>query len=446
MKKVNSFLLFTLSIFLFTSVSSANSGNKNEPGNSTKNKLKLVFESEISLNNKIILKLYDDEVYEFLHFTIKNKKPKVIREKGFYSISKNKLKLKTVNSKKMVIHPKYYYFSEKGLYESKEQMKKGSNNFEFKVSNDKKYFEYFYIDSVFGKVSNNKSVCNKLDDPKLRENQKELIEPIYLREETDCFREYEKAAFTTKTKLTKEQLNKIKVVMVVGNDAAQCTNEQLKVNTFLLANGIKVTFFYSAFCEWEAIKKASEGAHIFIYAGHGITLPSQLDNNTLSEGKEGTLFLKEGIIDGQKLVEGLRLHKNALVLFNHACSSAGSSADDNGDIGITEATRRVVDYAKPFVKLNVGSYYANNRCDYLIPMLTKFFYGVKIQDIYNHDASEFDKIENRKLHPYNNNYEVAVSGQFSYQKYSDGSVIKAFKTYDAAYVGVPNFTVNDFFK
>ena len=75
-----------------------------------------------------------------------------------------------------MIHPKYYYFSEKGLYESKEQMKKGSNNFEFKVSNDKKYFEYFYIDSVFGKVSNNKSVCNKLDDPELRERKKEIPE------------------------------------------------------------------------------------------------------------------------------------------------------------------------------------------------------------------------------------------------------------------------------
>ena len=234
--------------------------------------------------------------------------------------------------------------------------------------------------------------------------------------------------------------------MVVGKNAEVFTIEQNKVCAYLLKIGINVNFFSSNNCRWEDVKKASEGAHIFIYAGHGITLPSQLDNNTLSEGKEGTLYLKEGIIDGKKLVEGLRLHKNALVLFNHACSIAGSSANDNEDIGITEATRRVVDYAKPFVKLNVGSYYANNRCDYLIPMLTKFFYGVKIQDIYNHDASEIEKIENRKLHPYNNNYEVAVSGQFSYEKYSDGSVIKKSKTYDVAYVGIPNFTVNDFFK
>jgi len=273
-----------------------------------------------------------------------------------------------------------------------------------------------------------------------------LKEPIYLREDINCLIEYEKAVFTQKTKLTKEQLKKLKAVIVVGNDGAQFTDEQLKVNTFLKYNGVSVTFFYSPFCEWEAIKKASEGAHIFIYSGHGITLHSKLNNNDLSEGKEGTLYLKGGIIDGQKLVEGLKLHKNALVLFNHACSSAGSSADDIGDIGITEATKRVIDYAKPFVKLKAGCYYANNYHNCIIPILTKFFNGVKIQDIYNHDASQSDKIENRITYPYNKNYEVAVSSQFRYETYSDGSVISAFKSYDIAYVGIPNFTVCDFFK
>jgi hypothetical protein len=48
------------------------------------------------------------------------------------------------------------------------------------------------------------------------------------------------------------------------------------------------------------------------------------------------------------------LHKNALVLFSHACESAGSSALDTKDIGVNEATKRVEDYAKPFVKLGAA--------------------------------------------------------------------------------------------
>jgi hypothetical protein len=73
--------------------------------------------------------------------------------------------------------------------------------------------------------------------------------------------------------------------------------------------------FIILLAKWKDIVKESEGAHIFIYAGHGSASVLCLTDVTSLGGS--TIILAE-----------LKLHKNALVVFNHACESAGSSATD----------------------------------------------------------------------------------------------------------------------
>ena len=327
-------------------------------------------------------------------------------------------------------------------------MRKGIFNTELYQSSDKKYQEVFYVDSVFGIVSNNKNVYNKLAIPKLnKKNESIKIEEKRLVEDVVLIEEYRKKAFKENAKLSINKFKMIKAVIIVGNDATQFIYEQRQVASYLKNLGIAVVELYTPNCKWEDVKKASNGAHILIYAGHGITIGKEKE-------KQGTLYLNEGIIEGEQLVNGLKLNKNALVLFNHACSSAGSSGFDDYDIGIEEATRRVEDYAKPFIKLNAGCYYANNYCNYLIPMLTKFFSGVTIKDIYNNDASTWTKIENRKIYSFNKKYEVAVASQIcgyvsqttTINGFSITELVNRGKSYDIAYVGIPEFTVNDFFK
>ena len=448
-KTVNQFLKILLSLILITTSSFSNAINETAVTKSTKVNLKYVFEKEISLTEKYILKLYDNNSYEFLYFIIKNKKPKVICEKGIYKLIRNKLKLKSINQKDLIKHPKrYYYFSEKGLYKTKAKMRKGIFNTELYQSSDKKYQEVFYVDSVFGVVSNNKNVYNKLAIPKLnKKNESIEIKEKILVEDEVLIEEYKKKSVKENAKLSINKFKMIKAVIIVGNDATQFIYEQRQVASYLKNLGIAVVELYTPNCKWEDVKKASNGAHILIYAGHGGTIGKEKE-------KQGVLYLNEGIIEGEQLVDGLKLNKNALVLFNHACSSAGSKASDDYDIGIEEATRRVEDYAKPFIKLNAGCYYANNYINCLIPILTKFFSGVTIKDIYNNDASTWTKIENRKIYSFNKKYEVAVASQIcgyvsqttTINGFSITEQVNRGKSYDIAYVGIPEFTVNDFFK
>lgn len=445
----NQFLKILLSLIIITNSSFSNAINETDVTKSTKVNLKYVFEKEISFTEKYILKLYDNNTYEFLYFIIRNKKPKVICEKGIYRLIRNKLKLKSINQKELIKHPKhYYYFSEKGLYKTKAKMRKGIFNTELYQSSDKKYQEVFYVDSVFGVVSNNKNIINKLAIPKLnKKNESIEIKEKRFVEDGVLIEEYKKKSFKENSKLSINKFKMIKAVIIVGNDAKQYIEEQRQVASYLKNLGIAVVELYTPNCKWEDVKKASNGAHILIYAGHGGTIGKEKE-------KQGVLYLNEGIIEGEQLVNGLKLNKNALVLFNHACSSAGSKASDDYDIGIEEATRRVEDYAKPFIKLNAGGYYANNYINCLIPMLTKFFSGVTIKDIYNNDASTWTKIENRKIYSFNKKYEVAVASQISgyvTQTTTSNGVRKTKqvnlgKSYDIAYVGIPEFTVNDFFK
>lgn len=415
-------------------------------------KLSQVFTSEASPSDKQVLKLYDDKSYEFLHFVIANKKPKVIREQGAYVLESNKLKLKSRNKKGVIDHPKHYFFlSEKGLFKSRAQAKKVNAVPALATNKEAKYYEAFYIDSVFGKVSNDPRVFNKLADPKLKEKPKAIAHPITeTKRDTTGNYEYWKTALKKDIKLAVDTLRMIKVVVVVGpveESTASFINEKKELVLFLRSIGVQVSEFYHPNANWEDIVKAAKGANIFIYSGHGSTMGEN--------GGAGGLCVTDGMYSAASITNEIKLAKNALVLFNHVCRGAGSSADDTKDIGKEEAMKRVGDYAKPFIMNNAAAYYANNYNGCLESILTEFFNGKKIKDIYNKDANKWTKIEDRGPYKFNKQNEIAIASDdqpsdFYRTSYVNGKKkvekVKGFKDYDVAYVGIPTFTVYDMFK
>ncbi len=80
-------------------------------------KLNSVFTNEVNARNKEIVKLYDDLSYEFLFFEFYNKKARVKREKGTYSLKKQKLTLKNSSKTQPKEHSERFIIKEnEGLF------------------------------------------------------------------------------------------------------------------------------------------------------------------------------------------------------------------------------------------------------------------------------------------------------------------------------------------
>lgn len=442
-------VLFTFGFYAFPISTSALTAG---PKNPVPIQLKQVFTTKVISGNKDILKLYDDNTYEFLFFQIKNKKPVVKRERGTYHWKKNKLSLAMKGKTMIKEHStRFIYKEEKGLYKDRFFDVKKAQEPEYAITADKKYWEPLYFDSVYGYITNDKKALKKIIQLKKEEPVKpaEAEQPSEPAKVSELINE-DGEVTTTETNnsenfiLPAGSLKKLKAVIVVGADEfdgnKEYIKEQKEVAKFLKNMGVNVTEYYYPNSKWEDIKRGASGANIFIYSGHGITYGE-------SE-KQGTIYINEGIIEGKILTEGLKLSKNALIIFNHACYSAGSSADDGKDIGIETATTRVEDYAKPFVNLKAGCYYANNYSGSVQPFLTDFFSGEPVNKIYRKYANEWDKLERIKKYKFNSKYETGISvwipvnpGYYSMYSYDlKGKLIekkvKEHKSYDVAYVGL----------
>lgn len=152
-----------------------------------------------------------------------------------------------------------------------------------------------------------------------------------------------------------------KVVVVVGAvegltasyraDADKIAAEALKYTP----NVIKI---YSPNATWAKVKAAAQGASIFVYLGHGYGFPSPY-RAILSPSVQNGLGLNEigGIDDNDKKYYGetfianeIRLAKDAIVLLNHLCYSAGSSESGHAEPTMSVARQRVDNYASGFIK------------------------------------------------------------------------------------------------
>ena len=234
--------------------------------------------------------------------------------------------------------------------------------------------------------------------------------------------------------VSKDSLSKIKAVIIsasVDGPNGKSTQEFMEAMKYtahyLKVNGVKVHEFYSPDDSWARIVEQAAGAHILIYAGHGV-----FDGSRPPKWVGGFSLTKE-FVTSQNILEQLKLAPHALVMFNHACFTAGSAGGDVGDIGLKEAHRRVAIYSHPFVDLGVACYYADNFDGSTVDFLDEFLSKRKVKDIYKQNASKWSEILENKPYDFNKLYSIGVS------KYNETS-------YCVAYVGKPDFSVIDWFR
>ncbi len=406
--------------------------------------LSKVFINETDSLNKFVLKLYDDQSYEFLKF-IKNKKIlNAKREQGEYNLKGKKLNLEPKSDKLPFEHPYNYYFVEdNGLFENK----KCEGDAILTLSNDEKFSQAFYTDPVFGKISNDRKLGNKLNDPKLNSKNNSFSPPEIIAATPPVKEENIVSNFA---KLSADSLKRIKVIIVVGpveESTKKFVEEKKELATFLRSYGVQVIEIYHPKANWTDVQEASKDAHIFIYSGHGSTK----GENSCSGG----LCLTDGITSASDMSKGLQLNKNALILFNHVCRGAGSSAGDDGDIGKIEAAKRVTDYSYPFIQKGAGCYYANNTNGSLQPFLERFFNKMPVSTIWK-EVSKSKTIVIDEKYKHDKRYHISLgsddeSGSIVTRTTTTNGVkkvekIKGFISYDEAIVGMPEFSVLKLFE
>jgi hypothetical protein len=159
-------------------------------------------------------------------------------------------------------------------------------------------------------------------------------------------------------------------------------------------------------------------------------------------------------IDFAEILEDLKLKDDAVVVFQSVCNGAGSSAGDDGDIGIIEAKNRVYHYAYPFFEIGASVYYANNYIGGCRSFLKDFLEGSSVKLSYENSINFATTIE----------FEESFNG-FTGKKYSIASskpsgtstrityvngvkkveTIPSSKSYDIAYAGFAELQISDLF-
>jgi hypothetical protein len=261
-----------------------------------------------------------------------------------------------------------------------------------------------------------------VENTKGHETENDLAEETVEEEEIDFDR------------ISKDSLSKIKAVIIsaevdgVNGPNTLVYKERMKtLSEFLKWRGVQVHEFFCPDDDWTKIVEQAAGAHILVYAGHGV-----YDGST-PPAWVGGFSLTETFVTSKQIQEQLKLAPNAVVVFTHACFTAGSSAGDKGDIGLAEAHRRVAIYAHPFIDKGVGCYYASNFEDSGAAFLDGLFRRQTAKQIYRRDASSWSKILEEKPYDFNKLYSIGIS------RYGDDQ-------YSVAYVGKPGFTAKEWFK
>jgi len=143
-------------------------------------------------------------------------------------------------------------------------------------------------------------------------------------------------------------------VCIVGSNLMSVNQdivESEKMAIHLEQNGYLVYRFFAPNDKWEDIKSVAREASLFIYRGHGTLMGI--------DGGFGGLVLDE-FVSAARIANELKFKYPALVVFTSVCGGAGSSAEDESDIGVHEAYKRVKGSALPFLLAGAKGYYANN--------------------------------------------------------------------------------------
>ena len=240
------------------------------------------------------------------------------------------------------------------------------------------------------------------------------------------------------------QSTSLQAVLIVGDhqDGTSSAIEEMEViHSFFKDKNVIVKTFYHPKTSWDDIVSASKNTSFFVYSGHGLRWP---------DGKYGGLDLNEAI-SSEDIKNDLKLKSNAIVVFKSVCGGAGSSASDDGDIGIKKAIERVSDYSRPFLNIGASAYYANNFGEGCLSFLNDFFEGKIIKECFDNSIGWSAKLEIDQNYRYDRSKSIGVAscdwgGTVTKTSYINGvkSVreVPATKDYDIAYVANPIFSIS----
>jgi hypothetical protein len=153
-------------------------------------------------------------------------------------------------------------------------------------------------------------------------------------------------------------LRAVAIVGDVGGGTGDFIDDMEQAVDALQSHGVSVTEFYygATSFTWGDIVAAAQGAHILLYMGHGVYgwgSPNNFGGFYLGDDKFVSPSMIRTDLDGV-------LASDAVIIFSHACFTAGSSGIDSGVVSQQEAEARVRSYAEPFVDIGIEAYFANN--------------------------------------------------------------------------------------
>jgi hypothetical protein len=226
---------------------------------------------------------------------------------------------------------------------------------------------------------------------------------------------------------------KLEAICIVGSSVGNRYEERTEeIAVFLESNNVKVHRFYDGNNNWDRIKKAAENCTFFIYSGHGTYLGL--------DGGFGGLVV-EDFISAQQIVNELKFKKDAIVVYQSACGSAGSSAGDEGDIGLETAEERVIETATPFLLAGAKAYHANNYYGGALDFVKNILEGNTVNESFINTSEAWNRIEkNERLIDKRlpSLYHVGITSDKDYNKSKDKR-----KSYSIAYVGIPSFKLSE---
>ena len=240
------------------------------------------------------------------------------------------------------------------------------------------------------------------------------------------------------------QSDQLKAVIIVGDQQDGTINaieDMENIHTFFKSKNVIVKTFYHPKTSWKDIVKESKDASFFVYSGHGLSWP---------DGKYGGLDLNESV-SSEDIKNDLKLRSNAIVIFKSVCGGAGSSASDDGDIGVKKAIKRVSDYSIPFLSIGASAYYANNFGEGCLSFLNDFFEGKTMKECFDISIGWSAKLEIDQNYKYDKRKSIGLAssdwgGTVTKTLYINGvkSVreVPATKDYDIAYVADPLYSLS----
>lgn len=159
-----------------------------------------------------------------------------------------------------------------------------------------------------------------------------------------------------------------KVVIVVGptgSKTAEYRDGARRLASQARGYGAAVTEIYSPYATWSRVSKATIGANLLIYLGHGNGWPSPYApfSTTSKDGMGLNSSSGNGNYNvkyyGEYYMARLGLASNAIVVFNRLCYASGNSEWGRANPTKSTAIKRVDNYGYGFIKGGAQAVFAS---------------------------------------------------------------------------------------